>query len=97
MKVKANSNEQYSTRNSFRIFGLNEEEGEDFYEKVFNLCENVLEIQVRRDELNRAYRVGKAREAGAGSKNSPPRAMIVKLSGYGTKEKFMKARRGLRG
>ena len=56
VKVKANSNEQYSRRNSFRIFGLNEEEGEDFYEKV-------LGIQVRRDELNRAYRVGKPREA----------------------------------
>ena len=97
VKVKANSNEQYSRRNSFRIFGLNEEEGEDFYEKVLNLCENVLEIQVRRDELNRAYRVGKPREAEAGSKNSPPRAMIVKLSGYGTKVKFMKVRRGLRG
>ena len=97
VKVKANSNEQYSRRNSFRIFGLNEEEGEDFYEKVLNLCENVLEIQVRRDELNRAYRVGKPREAEAGSKNSPPRAMTVKLSGYGTKVKFMKVRRGLRG
>ena len=97
VKVKANSNEQNSRRNSFRIFGLNEEEGEDFYEKVLNLCENVLEIQVRRDELNRAYRVGKPREAEAGSENSPPRAMIVKLSGYGTKVKFMKARRVLRG
>lgn len=32
-----------------------------------------------------------------GSENLPPRAMIVKLSGYGTKVKFMKARRGLRG
>ena len=42
-------------------------------------------------------RIIKAREAEVGSENSPPRAMIVKLSGYGTKVKFMKARRGLRG
>lgn len=56
----------------------------------------MLEIQVRRDELDRAHCVGKPREAEVGSENSPPRAMIVKLSGYGTKVKFMRARRGLR-
>ena len=42
-------------------------------------------------------RIIKPREAEVGSENSPPRAMIVKLSGYGTNVKFMKARRGLRG
>ena len=56
----------------------------------------MLEIQVRRDELDRAHCVGKPREAEVGSENSPPRAMILKLSGYGTKVKFMRARRGLR-
>ena len=32
---------------AIRIFGLNEEEGEDCYHKVLNLCENLSEIQVR--------------------------------------------------
>ena len=41
-------------------------------------------------------RIIKRREAEVGSENSTPRAMIVKLSGYGTKVKFMKARKGLR-
>ena len=96
VKVKANSNEQYSRRNSVRIFGLNKEERENCYDKVLNLCQNELEIQVRRDELDRAHRVDKPREAEVGSGNSPTRAMIVKLCGYGTKLKFMKARWGLR-
>ena len=49
------------------------------------------------DEPGKAHRVGKPREAEVGSENSPPGAMIVKLSGYSTKVKFMKAPRGLRG
>ena len=95
VKVKANSNEQYSIRISICIFGLTEEEGEGCYDKVLNLCENVLEIQVRWDELDRAQHVVKPREAEVSSENSPPRAMIVKLSGYDTKVKFIKACSGL--
>ena len=98
VKTKANNNEQYSRRNSIRIFGLSEEEGEDWYDKVLDLCENVLKIEVGRDELDREHRVGKPREVVEGSERPPPpRTMIVKLKGYGTKSKFMKAGRGLRG
>jgi len=79
------------------MFGLYEEDGEDCYDKVLKLCENVLEIQVGMDELGRAHRVGKPREAKVGSENSPPLATIVKLSAYGTKVKFIKARWDLRG
>lgn len=43
----------------FASLGLTRQEGEDCYDKVLNLCENVLEIQVRRDELDRAHRVGR--------------------------------------
>ena len=48
-------------------FLLNEEEEEDYYDKVLNLCENELGIQVRRDELDGAIRMGRPREAEAGS------------------------------
>jgi len=82
VKAKANNNEQYSRRNSIRIFGQNEEEGEDCYAKVVDLCENVLEIEVGRNELDRVHRVRKPREAGDGSERPPPsRAMTVKLKG----------------
>lgn len=57
VKAKSSNNEQYWRRNSIRIFGLNEEEGEDCYDKVLQLCENVLEIEVSRDEWDRVHRV----------------------------------------
>ena len=49
------------------------------------------------EKWEQVERIIKPREAEVGCENSPPRAMIVKLSGYGTNVKFMKARRGLRG
>ena len=77
---------------------MSEEEGEDCYDNVLDLCENVLEIEVGRVELDKVHRVGKPREAVDGSERPPPpRAMTVKLKGYGTKIKFIKAHRGLRG
>ena len=77
---------------------MSEEEGEDCYDNVLDLCENVLEIEVGRVELDKVHRVGKPREALDGSERPPPpRAMTVKLKGYGTKIKFIKAHRGLRG
>ena len=57
VKAKANNNKQYSRRNSIRIFGQNEEEGEDCCAKVVDLCENVLEIEVGRNELDIVHRV----------------------------------------
>ena len=100
VKAIANNNEQYSRSNSIRILGLimSEEDGEDCYDNVLDLCENVLEIEVGRVELDKVHRVGKPREAVDGSERPPPpRAMTVKLKGYGTKIKFIKAHRGLRG
>ena len=47
-----------------------------------------------RDELDRVQRVGKSRESVDGSERTPPPR---ELKSYGTKIKFMKARRGLRG
>ena len=100
VKAIANNNEQYSRSNSIRILGLimSEEEGEDCYDNVLDLCENVLEIEVGRVELDRVHRVGKPREAVEGSERPPPpRPMTVKLKGYDTKIKFIKAHRCLSG
>ena len=41
---------------------MSEEEGEDCYDNVLDLCENVLEIEVGRVELDKVHRVhGKAK------------------------------------
>ena len=80
VKAKANNNEQYWRSNSIRILGLimSEEEGEDCYDNVLDLYENVLEIEVGRVELDSVHRVGKPREAVDGSERPPPpRAITV--------------------
>ena len=71
VKAIANNIEQYSRSNSIGILGLimSEEEGEDCYDNVLDLCENVLEIEVGRVELDRVNRVGKPREAVDGSRD----------------------------
>ena len=52
---------------------------EDCYDKVVDPCENVLEIEAGRGELDRVHRVGKPREAVDGiERQPPPRALIVK-------------------
>ena len=93
--TKANDNEQYSRRNNIRIFGLAETEGEDCYDVVLKLCQNDLDINVTRDELDRAHRVGKPKKSRDGQTSPPPRAMIVKLAGHSVKMKFFRARRKL--
>ena len=95
LSSKANNNEQYSRRNNLRIFGIPEVVGEDCYDVVLSLCVNDLGINVSREELDRAHRVGRQKDARQGQTSPPPCAMIVKLAAHRTKMKFMKARRNL--
>ena len=62
--------------------------------------ENCYKIVI--DDIGRAHRVRKLKQAdtlivGEGQASLQPRAMIVKLSGYFTKLKFMRAKRNLSG
>ena len=52
MKAKANANEQHSRRHNIHIFGLPEEDGEDCFQKVLDLCKNDLKINVIREDLD---------------------------------------------
>ena len=65
------------------------------YDVVLKLCQNDLDINVTRDELDRAHRVGKPKKSRDGQTSPPPRAMIVKLAGHSVKMKFFRARRKL--
>jgi hypothetical protein len=64
--------------------GLVEEIKEDCYNKVLKLCENHLSIEVSRDGIDRAHRVGQLKQASNGQPKHAyapqPRAMIVKLN-----------------
>ena len=82
-KAMANDNEQYSRRNNIRIFELPEEAGENCYDLVLGFCENELKINMTREEVDRAHRVGKPKQIQESNLSlSTPRAMIVKLTGH---------------
>ena len=54
-----NNMEQYSRRNNIRIFGLNENQVEDTFKIVQNLCKQTLEIDLDEASIDRCHRVGK--------------------------------------
>lgn len=81
--------EQYSRRNSVRIFGVPEEEGENTNKLVSDLCNNI-GVQVVDSDIDRSHRVGKR----VGNK---PRAIIVKFNKYCTKSSVCKSRKKLKG
>jgi hypothetical protein len=77
--------EQTTTRNNIRIFGLGEENNENCYDVVLRLCDE-LNLDVKRNELDRVHGVGRARNM-THSSNNPvhPRPMTVKLTGHQSK------------
>ena len=92
VSVKANDNEQYSRRYNIRIFGCNEEQGENCSEKVVELCKNNLDLNdFTVDNIDRCHRVGNPRVGGK------PRAIIVRLKSYEAKRSIMQAKRKLKG
>ena len=89
---KANDNEQYSRRYNIRVFGCNEEQGQNCSEKVVEICKNNLELnEFTADNIDRCNRVGKPRNGGK------PRAIIVRLKSYEAKRSIMQAKSKLKG
>ena len=80
--------EQYSRRNSLRISGLPEQDGENVLKKVVDLCNNKLKLPVKISDFDRVHRVGKS--------GSPARPILVKFATYGVRASVFKAKSVLR-
>jgi hypothetical protein len=92
---KSNDNEQYSRRSNIRIFGLetrnsSSEAAEDCTKVVVDFCKDELGVDVKKDEIDRAHRVGRPN-------GNKARALIVKFKSHFSKIKVMKAKRQLKG
>jgi hypothetical protein len=87
---KADEQEQYSRRNSLRLFGVAEREKENLDAIVTGLCCNKLKTKVTMDDIDRCHRVGRASEG-------RPRAIIVKFVSYRKRAEVFRAKRSLRG
>lgn len=86
-----NNLEQYSRRNSVRIFGLKELPNENTNDLIKQLARDKLSVDLIDTSIDRSHRVGRS------AVNGRPRALLVKLTSYQHKLELMKARRKLKG
>ena len=88
-------NEQYSRKNSVRISGITEDEGEDVEQKVIDFMKTNLKVDISRSEIEISHRVGRQHQDANG--RQWPRQVIVKFESHKVKEKTMRAKSLLKG
>ena len=85
-------NEQYSRKNSVRISGIPEEDGENVEEKTIQFFKSELKIDVPSSAIEISHRVGQRRHAVTGQTGqSRSRQVIVKFASHKTKQSIMMA------
>ena len=89
-KNKLNDLEQYTRRNSVRVFGIEESSREETNDLIIELAAKKLDIKLTNEDLDRSHRVGK-------KNGDNPRAIIVKFARHDTKSTILRARRKLKG
>lgn len=91
LEVALDDHEQYSRRNSLRLFGLVESENEDITKRTIDaLNESMnpkLSPPLRLEEIDRIHRVG--------PRDKPSRPVLVKFATYASRRRIYKARVGL--
>lgn len=85
----AAENEQYSRKNNIKIYGLEEEKGEECVQKIVKLLKDKLNIQLYISDISAAHRI-------PGGKNGP-RPLVVKLVHSTVKNKILIKRKLLKG
>ena len=88
LKVTADKQEQYSRRNSLRIFGLPETEHEGASEVALQLTNNDLGLDIT--TIDRAYRVGRQN-----TERTSPRPILVKFATYKDREAVYKRKKNI--
>ena len=94
--------EQYTRRNSLRLFGLPEQQGEDSVEVALNLMNQTLKVEppIVMEDLDRVHRVGKKKAPDASSPEQPdsppkPRPIIVKFATYRARHRVITKKKAL--
>ena len=85
-----NDLEQYTRRNSIRIFGIREQSNEDTDQIVVDLANEKLGFQLTKRDIDHSHRV---------QQKDPrkPKPIIVKLCSYKDKTSFMRNKKKLKG
>ena len=106
LEAKIDSLQQYSRRNSVRIFGIPENNEEDIQEKVLEIFRENLKLEITADHVDACHRVGK-RSTGSetkvntrstkSTKPQPPRGVIVKFVNHNYRQRVYDGKRCLKG
>ena len=88
MQTHINELEQYSRRNSIRIFGIEKQTNEKLTETVCKFSKQKLNIDLQPQFIDRCHPVGNYRNRNA---------VLVKFVSYEHKQDTIKARRALKG
>lgn len=95
LEKKYDDLEQYSRRNSLRIFGIPEDTGgENIDEKIMTLINQDLEVTppLTPDKIDRVHRIGPLHS----SSRHGPRPVILKLTSFQTRQRIFRKRSSLR-
>lgn len=92
LENKVNDLEQYSRKNSIRIYGMSELPAENTKEMVMNYLKNELSKEdIYNHDITRAHRLGRPSERD--DDRQRPRSIIVQFSRYETKQEVIRAAR----
>ena len=89
--------EQYTRRNSLRVFGLPEEEGEDTASRTVSFINDTMKIEppISVEDFDRVHRV--SRKATAEPSATPrPRAIIIKFATYRARHRVISKKASLK-
>ena len=86
LEQKADEQEQYSRRNSLRIFGFNESERENTPNVTMDLLQNKMGLDIQESDIDRVHRVGRK---GVSDRIRP---IIVKFTSYRVRDIVFRAK-----
>lgn len=89
LDMNCDSLEQYSRRNSVRVYGIVEKEFENPVDVALDLINNKLKIDMNMSALDRVHRIGK-------KKNDAVRPLIVKFATYRERNRVYRAKQRLK-
>ena len=91
-----NSLEQYTRKNSIRLFGIKESDEDNVERQAIQIIKDNLRIEIKETDIEIAHRAGKFRPEGRrDAKKSRP--VLLKFASHKTKVKIMRAKKEFKG
>ena len=106
LESENDSLEQYTRRNSLRVFGVPEEENEDTAQRALSLINQTIKADppIAIEDIDRVHRIGRresAAERSGANASAPaapkPRPIIIKFATYRARHRVMSKRKNLDG